>query len=327
MEKKTVRRPESIPKLIIRSLLSPSVLTVIATAIVGPLLAQIVVNQLKEAELETNRILKETELETNRNIEQKKLQTDILQRVFKSTDESDFTDPSQVSRLASLVMMVNENSDTFGLKFDSSFQNLKSFRENLEDSEINAAQLQKEETEKEKTKLEEEKKIVEEEKARLQADLDEMNKKLKKAKNNKKRIALKDQIAATTRALEDAMKMEAEFKTKIEGLNAILSQKTQKINQLKDDLGKRLKENEELQQEIDGFKKLTRERETSIKELKAGLKAASKSLKEQSDTISQLEANLKVAQAEKERAEEKLRICETPPVQKIIQKAAARRNP
>lgn len=85
--------------------LNQAVLTVILTAIAGP----IVVNSI------------------NSNIKNKELQKQVIEKMLEYTSNTDFSKPESLEKISIIAKMVDENKDIFGLSFaqtDSVIQNL-----------------------------------------------------------------------------------------------------------------------------------------------------------------------------------------------------------
>ena len=75
--------------------LKPSIITVIITAILGPVAISWV----------------------NESIENKNLQKEVIQTVLTYTSEADFSKPESVEKIGIIAKMVDENKDVFGLTF------------------------------------------------------------------------------------------------------------------------------------------------------------------------------------------------------------------
>lgn len=88
-----------------KTFLSPSVLTVIITAVVAP----IAINWVNES------------------IENKKLQMEVISTVLDYTSQTDFSKPESLEKITIIAKMVDENKSIFGLSFsqtDSTIQSL-----------------------------------------------------------------------------------------------------------------------------------------------------------------------------------------------------------
>lgn len=88
-----------------KTFLTPSILTVIITAIAGP----IVVNQI------------------NNDIKNKEIQQEVIKTVLEYTSQADFSKPESIEKIAIIAKMVDENQGVFGLSFtktDSTIQGL-----------------------------------------------------------------------------------------------------------------------------------------------------------------------------------------------------------
>lgn len=77
----------------LKSVIRPSTIAVLITAVVGPL-------SIKW---------------TTDEIEQKKLQSHVIEEVMRYTDEANFNDASEIMRAGMIASMVNENQKVFGL--------------------------------------------------------------------------------------------------------------------------------------------------------------------------------------------------------------------
>lgn len=75
----------------------PSVITVLITAIAGPLAVKWTADK----------------------IENKKLQAQVIESVLEYTSKADFSDPKQVARAGMIAGLVHENQDVFGLRFEN----------------------------------------------------------------------------------------------------------------------------------------------------------------------------------------------------------------
>ncbi len=108
-----------------QTILNPAVLTVIATAIAGPLIVSSVNNGLKEKELALTRETKIAELRTS-----------MMNSLTKFAFNTDFSKSYSIDRIEIIAQMLNENDSVFGLTFNETLREFDSLSNNLTNSTI-----------------------------------------------------------------------------------------------------------------------------------------------------------------------------------------------
>ncbi len=145
--------------------LTPSVLTVIITAIAGPFVVNLI----------------------NEDLKNKELQKEVIEKMLDYTSQTDFSKPESLEKITLIAKMVDENREIFGLSFaqtDSTIQNLYG-----QISKVGLANLNQKRKEYEKSinelteKLEKDTLVIkslEEEKERILEDIEDVRRDSKK---------------------------------------------------------------------------------------------------------------------------------------------------
>ena len=105
---------QNIGKFISSKFLTPTVITVFITAIIGPIAVKWV----------------------NDSFQNKVLQKEVIETVIAYTNEADFTKPESIEKIAIISQMVNENKDIFGLDFTETFESIRQLNEASNDAGI-----------------------------------------------------------------------------------------------------------------------------------------------------------------------------------------------
>jgi len=217
---------ESVKNTLIKSFLSPAVITVLITGIAGPL----AVNSV------------------NRHIETLKLQKEVMDRVMDITKDTNFKNYDEVHKIKIISEMINENVGSFGLNFTKTAQtfeeiykttvNIKGYEKEIEKqgSKINNLENDSEKKQKIINEIAGEKSTLEEEKARLMTE--------------KENLA-RDQIDKRKEFTQKILEKEQEIALKLNELQ----KKQQEKNQIDLQLAEYKRQNHDLKNKVDAAKK------------------------------------------------------------------------
>ena len=277
---------KSLSDKVISAIFTPATITVMITAIIGP----IAVSQ------------------TNNQLKNKEIQLEVIKQIMEYTDKANFGDINSVKKVEVLSEMVKENHPIFQLDFNQSGLKLAQIYKTIEtrkigtlEDEINATKRQKEEMEKGIRKTE--RQIEEYIKKLNDLSLDEGIEKEQLAKAIRDFALERDSLQINKELYEKTIQSYNLEKRSLEEENnrkqaqiAQLSRQKIMIEQSLKDYESKMEDStrnrEQLQAQI---KKMSSELQLSlstIQELENSLNQAKQRLKEYSDTITRQEQEL-----------------------------------
>ena len=242
-----------------KTFLTPSIITVVITAILGPMAISWVNNDLKN----------------------KELQQVVISEILNYTNDADFAKTEAIEKIGIIAKMVDENYNVFGLSFaqtDSAFKDLYRIR-----NEYGIATLTEE--------LSNNESQIENLKVKLTADSSEMagflekkvnlEKELKDLKNNsdlsraerkKQEEELRNQIQKKELSIANLLQAQKNYEQQLDFWTEQKNVLSKNLDKANEQLENAISENQKQQEQIQQFKDLVEQKEDDTEKLQEALK-------------------------------------------------------
>jgi DNA repair exonuclease SbcCD ATPase subunit len=247
-------------------ILSPATITVLVTALVGPVSVSWVNNKMKN----------------------KEMQVKVITKVLEYTDKTDLSSPESIKKIGLIAKMVHENKEIFGLSFsgvDSAFNQL------FERSEKGSIKLLKDDISQHENTISE----LTSKKESAESSLSGLKNEIKDLETKRKKLGSKNKETADklNKLIQEKKTETALFQEKLQLYEQQTSFVNEKLDKIKEEKKKLIEDNAQKARELANYMKTFKKRDLTEHELRTALSDITRKWEGSIKEVSRLQGEVK----------------------------------